>query len=122
MLAIDNTSPSPKFIQAISNPKLGRRAASLISQLQTNHALLNSYLAHFCRVDSTQCPACGVHNETAKHFLLQCPSYAHEREILKRKTDSELTLTLLLASNENVLHLVNYIEATHHFSSKVSET
>jgi hypothetical protein len=33
-----------QFIEAISNPKLPRQAASLISQLRTTHIPLNSYL------------------------------------------------------------------------------
>jgi hypothetical protein len=81
---IDNSSPSAQFIEAISNPKLPRQAASLISQLRTTHIPLNSYLHRFKRVDSTRCPACGAMAETVQHFLLYCPGYAHERWVLEK--------------------------------------
>ena len=42
--SIDSSTPSPKFLQAISNPKLSRRSASMITQLRINHIPLNSYL------------------------------------------------------------------------------
>jgi hypothetical protein len=63
-----------------------------------------------------------MQNETVEHYLLQCPGYTHKQEILKRTINGELTLASLLASDKTELHLANYIEAMHRFSSKVSAT
>jgi hypothetical protein len=67
---VDNNSPSKHFIETISNPKLPRQAASLISQLRITHIPLNSYLYRFKRVDNPRCPACRDPKEMAEHFLL----------------------------------------------------
>jgi hypothetical protein len=120
--AMDNATPSQKFIQAISNPKLLRRSASAIAQLRISHAPLNSYLTCFCKVSSAHCPACGKRNETVEHFLLHCPSFAHERWALKRKIGDKLKLATLLANEKAVLPLANYIDATQRFTYKVSQT
>jgi len=44
MLKINKSTPSGKFLKAISNPKLLRAAASRIVQLRLAHTPLNSYL------------------------------------------------------------------------------
>ena len=41
---IDDSSPSKQFLELISNPKLFRQAASIISQMCITHILLNRYL------------------------------------------------------------------------------
>ena len=119
---MDNTTPSRKFIQAISSPKLPWRSASVTTQLRISHAPLNSYLTRFCKVSSADCPACGKRNETVEYFLLHCPSFAHERWALKRKIGDKLSLATLLANEKAVLPLANYIDATQRFTYKVSQT
>ena len=84
---MDGTSPSAKFLKVISNPNLLHEAASRIAQLCLQHVplnVLNSYLHRFKRTDKANCPACGVHDKNIVHFLIQCPSYAHERWSLER--------------------------------------
>jgi hypothetical protein len=71
---------------------------------------------------SAHCPACSEHNRTVEHYLLQCPSCAHERWTLKRDIDDELSLASLLANEKAVLHLANYIDATHWLTYKVSKS
>jgi len=56
-----------------------RLVASRIAQLRLMHILLNAYLKRIWRVDNARCPVCGEDEENTKHFLLRCPSYAHER-------------------------------------------
>jgi len=79
MHQIDTSTPSNKFLKAISTPNLSRRSTSLISQLRLTHIPLNSYLEQFKRADSARCPTCGADNKTIGHFLFDCPGYAHER-------------------------------------------
>lgn len=40
------------------------------------------------RVDSARCLACGDDEESIEHFLLHCPSYAHERWSMGPRTNS----------------------------------
>ena len=81
---IDENSPSVHLLHTISKADLSRRLASLITQLQLRHILLNAYLKRFNLVDSARCPACGADAEMVNHFLLQCPNYAHEWWALER--------------------------------------
>ncbi|SRR6266851_4388350 len=87
--------------------------ASLIFQLRTGHAPLNDYLHRFMKVDSPRCPACGTERETAEHFILRCPKYAHERWALTRNVQASTPkLTDILSDPKIILPLVNYMEAT----------
>jgi ribonuclease HI len=115
--AKDTASPaSQKFLSLISDHRISRRMASLIFQLRAGHAPLNSYLHRFQKVDSARCPACGDPRETAEHFLLRCPKYAHERwpllAALRRTTPSTIDL---LSNPKTIIPLINYIEATERF-------
>jgi hypothetical protein len=112
---LDQSSPSKKFLEAISNPKLPRKASSLISQLRISHVPLNAYLHRFKCVDKPQCPACGHPNETVEHFILHCPAYAHERWALEKSLKCKLDLNTTLGNNKATLALHHYTEATHRF-------
>ena len=120
-LQLDRTSPSPGFLQRISNPELPRRTASLIAQLAISHAPLNAYLHKFKLVDKPQCPACGDGNETVSHYLLSCPGYAHERWALiqaTRKKKKQLSLETLFGDRDLILLLANFIGASHRFKQQ----
>ena len=114
---IDTSLPSKQFIQIISNPKLPRQAASLITQMRIGHIPLNKYLYRFKRVDSPRCPACGEAEETVEHFLLHCPAYAHERWALEKAIKSKPDLKTLLGNHKATLALKNYMEATNRFDT-----
>jgi len=80
------------------------------------HAPLNLYLHRFKRIDNPRCPACGHPKETPEHFLLQCPSYAHERWPILNKLGGNLPkLSKLLTNAKLLLPLANYIEASGRF-------
>ena len=119
--SLDISTPSPKYIRAISNPKLSRRAASTITQLRKNHIPLNSYLNRFHLAQSAHCPACSEGIETVEHYLLHCPGYAHKRWPLKQKFGKKLALATLLGDDKAILPLANYIDATQRFTYKVSD-
>ena len=112
-------APSTSFIRTISRANISRRSASLVTQLLLNHIPLNEYLYRFKTVDSARCPACGAATESVRHFLLECPIYAHERWILEkglRKSNKALMLRNLLGDAETISLLITYISATHRFS------
>jgi hypothetical protein len=71
-LAINDTTPSTKFLKSISNPKLSRIAASAIAQLRLIHFPLNGYLKRIGKVNNMRCPACGEDEKDIKHYLLRC--------------------------------------------------
>jgi hypothetical protein len=75
---LDKAMPLKKFLKMISQSELSCKDSSHIMQLRLVHALVNQYLNHIGRANSTRCPACGDKSETVEHFLLQCPNYVHE--------------------------------------------
>jgi hypothetical protein len=118
---IDNKTPSARFLRSISKADVSRRSASLITQLTTGHIPLNEYLKRFNCVDSARCPACGDVAESVRHFLLECPIYAHERWILKKRLSGKkkaLTMRNLLGDEEAIIPLSNYIHASHRFAER----
>jgi hypothetical protein len=110
MAELDSTTPSKNFLSTISNGKLTQQASSLLTQLCIGHIPLNGYLYRFKLVDSPRCLACGATTETIPHFLLICPSYAHECWPLSRKIGKTPTVKDFM-DDCNALHLFNYIEA-----------
>lgn len=118
---IDKTTPSAHFLRHISNSNILCKLASLVTQLLTKHIPLNVYLKQFNLVDNARCPVCGHQSEMVTHFLLHCPTYAHERWALVkilRKKRLALTLETLLGEAEAIELLTNYIDATHRFAQK----
>jgi ribonuclease HI len=117
---LDESTPSKKLLKGISDQKLSRVAASCIAQFRLGHAPVNQYLKRIGRVDNARCPACGDDEETPEHFLLQCPSYAHERWALAqnvKKKRQNMSMKTLLGNPELVLPVANYIEATNRFKT-----
>jgi ribonuclease HI len=95
---LDDTAPSSKFLKLISHKEVGRKTASIISQLRTAHVPLNSYLHKIGKIPNSRCPACNNPKEDPAHFLLACPAYAHERWALTqslRKLKKALNLKSL---------------------------
>ena len=124
-MAYDKTTPSKKFLQAISKKGVSREATSRIAQFRLSHVPLNHYLKRIGKVESTRCPAYGVEDETIKHFLLACPNYAHERWALNqqaRKQRKLLMMGTLLGEQEMIAPLANYIDATQCFTKHGEQT
>ena len=117
---IDNKTPLTHFLRVTSNANISRRSASLVMQILIEHIPLNEYLNRFKLVDSPRCPACGFGPESVRHFLIDCPIYAHERWILEkwcRKKNTVLTMENLLANEEAIKPLTSYIYASLRFTS-----
>ena len=118
--AKDTASPSSqKFLSLTSNHRIPRRLASLIFQLRVGHAPLNGYLHRFKKVDSARCPACGDQCETAEHFLLRCPKYAHERwPLLVKINRTAPSMTDILSNQKTIIPLINFLDATGRFQDE----
>ena len=118
---IDINTPSAHLLCTISKSDLSRRSASFITQLHLQHIPLNAYLHCFNLVDSARCPMCKARSETVNHYLLHCPSHAHERWALERslrRKGKELLLENLLGEEEAINTLINYIDASLRFTYK----
>lgn len=125
MRRTDKSTPSARFINAISSSKINRETASRIAQLKLKHIPLNTYLKRIGRAASTRCPACGAEEETIDHFLLDCPNYAHERWALNKqavKIGKQLTMDTIIGEQEMLEALARYIEATHRFAQNGEQT
>ena len=119
MVKVGKNSPLAYILQIISSNDLPRASSSLISQILTNHIPLNTYLFKIKKVDSAQCPACGVSHETIRHVILMCPIYAFKRWPLEqhlKKKRKEMSLENILGDTEFIKSLVNFLKATHHFT------
>ena len=113
--ALDIISPDSKeFITLTSDHRITRQMASLIFQLRVGHSPLNEYLHYFRLVDKARCPACGEASETAEHFILRCPKYAHERWILlQHLRDHTLKLENVLSDPKTIIPILQYISETN---------
>src|SRR6266568_18134 len=101
------------------NRRIQRSPVTTSIAVCSGHIPLNTYLHRFKLAESTQCPACGHPKETAQHFLLECPAYAHERWILKpRRGKPEKKFAVLLSSEETAEALARYIHTTGRFNGK----
>ena len=121
----DSSTPSNRFLKAISSENIMRSTASLISQLRLTHVPLNSYLKRFKRADSARCLACGADKETIEHFLLFCPIYTHERWALAcqvKKQNKTLSIESLLGDPNLVILLGNFINTMERFMTHSEQT
>ena len=114
--ALDPSLPSNKYLELINDDRLSCMDASRIFQMRTGHIPLNGYLKRFKRVDSAKCPACGHPKENVRHFLLECPSYAHERwALVKQCKKKSPKLEDILNDKDLIVPIANYIHATGRF-------
>jgi len=112
-------TPSAHYLHSISSHNISRKSASLVTQILTEHLPLNVYLKRFNKVNSTSCPACGAARETVRHFLLTCPSYAHERWVLNARLKTKhktMTLANMIENPDTLAALTNFIHSSHRFS------
>ena len=66
----------------------GTRATAVKhAQLRMNCSKLNAHLYDLHVADSPEC-ACGFDTEDTNHYLLHCPLYMHERNIVFRELNS----------------------------------
>ena len=121
---LDEATPSKKFLKTISQSELSRADSSRIAQFRLAHVPVNQYLNRIGKANSARCPACGDESETAEHFLLRCPNYAHERWDLEqqaKKRRKQLTLKTLLGCPEMAIPLAKFIKATSRFQQELRQ-
>ncbi|KAK0205516.1 hypothetical protein DFS33DRAFT_1242064, partial [Desarmillaria ectypa] len=87
-------------------------------QLRTGHIGLNRHLFNIQRVESPACTKCSYPNESVHHYLIRCPAYQNEREMLQRSIGARgtaVTVKHILACRENIPHLIQYLNSTRRF-------
>ena len=102
----------------------------IISQLRTGYVRLNEYL-HKCNLKDTDQCQCGS-KESISHFLLDCPNYEPEREIMRKRLFetceiAHLDLNLLLDAKQDdeftdwrsyiLTELENFVVGTGRFTT-----
>ena len=102
----------------------------IISQLRTGYVRLNEYL-HKCNLKDTDQCQCGS-KESISHFLLDCPNYEPEREIMRKRLFetcgvAHLDLNLLLDAKKDdeftdwrsyiLTELENFVVGTGRFTT-----
>ena len=63
-------------------------------------------------------PCLRAETKTVRHFLLECPGYAHEQWALEKQLSrrkKEMTLENILGDAEAIVPLTNYINASYRF-------
>jgi hypothetical protein len=95
---------SGNFPKSISNANIPRKPAGLITQLFTAHI---QYFNRFKRINSAQCPACGVRAETVEHYLLHSPGYAYD-ELGKGTSAEPSPLAIRLGDPDFIIPLANH--------------
>jgi hypothetical protein len=84
--------------------------------MRTGHIPLNVFLEKIGKVNSARCPACRHTKEDMRHFLMDCPSYAHKRWPLYRHCKkNNPSLKDLLNVKKMMVPIANYVQATSQF-------
>ncbi|KAM5534214.1 hypothetical protein V8D89_012121 [Ganoderma adspersum] len=93
---------------------LSRQQCSILAQLRSGHAALNSYLAHINAADSPLCLACRT-PETPEHFLLVCRRFARERYEMCVAIEGPLSLWSTLGDVKARAAVLDFVAATGRF-------
>jgi len=81
--SIDPSAPSKHYASITAT--LPRRRSSLLFQFRSAHTPLNKHLFRIARSQSAICPKCNDAQESVHHFLIKCPAYTRQRNLLRHK-------------------------------------
>jgi hypothetical protein len=97
-----------------------RKSAAMLAQLRSGHCGLNHYLWRFKKVESSNCEGCGYERETVEHFLLECPKFRREREILRKKAGGigNMKIKTLLGDKKMVGSTMDFVAETKRFTEE----
>ena len=118
-----NTKDFDKKLKTSCNPLfyLGSRTNNVkLAQLRMNCSKLNAHLFSLHVIDSPRC-VCGFAVEDAEHFLLQCPLYHSDRQLLSKYLNDRgmynFNVNTLLFGDDSYSFLLNshIVNATHKF-------
>ncbi|KIJ63740.1 hypothetical protein HYDPIDRAFT_58177, partial [Hydnomerulius pinastri MD-312] len=65
------------------------------------------------KAESPDCPYCGNNPETVEHFLLVCPQYVRERQMLRNALGRNANSMLFLLTQPTAVGpLIRYVNST----------
>jgi ribonuclease HI len=108
---IDPTAPSKHFAGLID--QFPRRHSSLLFQLRTGHIPLNKHLHRIAKSETATCQQCNEGNESVHHFLLTCPAYTRQRNILRQELGTRA---------HHVKHILNDAECLKSLFTFIAKT
>lgn len=108
---IDPTAPSKHFASMIES--FPRRHSSLLFQIRMGHVSLNKHLFRISKSQTPRYLQCNAHEESVKHFLLECPKYLRQRAALRKEVGRRANqLQKLLNDRHCTGPLLRYIART----------
>jgi len=115
MSQLDPAMLSAKSFQRLTN--LPHCATSILTQLQTGHISLCTFLKKIKAVDSALCLHCQK-PETVSHYLLFCNKFTDAHCQLRFKVSNAATsLSKLLSCEKVIPHMLHYIMNSKRFEN-----
>jgi hypothetical protein len=120
MRRINVSMPSKGFLKLVA--ELPRKKASLLMQLSSGHVPLRAHLYRISRAEAPNCEACHGAIESVHHFLMMCPAYAKERQLMARDGGrGVLEMAKLLNHEKLIPHLFRYVTRSGRFRQTIGE-
>jgi len=119
---IDRSFPSNKYIKITSSRSLNRRQTSILTQMRTGHAPINSHLHRIRKVDTPYCPqnSCTNAIEDIHHLFFTCPHYIRARFHLMYIIGIKPFTMPKLFANENIIpHTLTYLNNIGRFKHPI---
>lgn len=117
---IDDKLLTGSFVQL--GASLTCRQSSLLMWLRMKHSPLHNHLFHIKRHTSPFCASCPNKVETVKHYLIECPQYAHERALLEQNIrHATYNIPLLLSDHTAIPALLKFVHATKRFQASLGD-
>jgi hypothetical protein len=109
----DPTTPSKHFAFTNLIDPFPRHHSSLLFQIRTGHTPLNKHLFRILKSHTARCLQCNAHQESVKHFILECPKYSRQRAALRKEAGRQASQLQQLLNNGNCIRpLIRYIACT----------
>ncbi|XP_006457368.1 hypothetical protein AGABI2DRAFT_56623, partial [Agaricus bisporus var. bisporus H97] len=97
-----------------------------LTQVRSNHLPINTYLRKIKKRENDYCDKCLEDTgrripETLNHFILDCPAYNYERDVMKRQAGrvNAFNLERLFKSEKGIRSLIDYLDATKRFKQSM---
>jgi len=85
-------------------------------QSRTGHAFMGEYYNKHVPTEDRSCP-CGEPLQSRDHILAACPTYADQRQILKKASENLVTSDIL-STKDGIEALISFLRATNAFKKQ----
>ncbi|KAI0308856.1 hypothetical protein OF83DRAFT_1033724, partial [Amylostereum chailletii] len=95
---------------------LTRKQTSILTQLRTGHAPLQSHLHSIGKAEHPNCLLCATGREDVRHYIMRCPKFHEARRRLRRRIGRAADhLEELLTNGAHMDNLFQFINETKRF-------